>query len=53
MVFAQSPTPTIVFWAVIAAAIGPLLGGFLTTYLSWRVPAEQGRVADAWRTMRR
>jgi EmrB/QacA subfamily drug resistance transporter len=75
MVFAQSLTPIIVFWAVIgglgaslympamqslihgnfegtaqakayalvgasaaiAAAIGPLLGGFLTTYLSWRV----------------
>ncbi len=75
MVFAQSLTPVIVFWAVIgglgaslylpamqslihgnfegtaraqayalvgasaaiAAAIGPLLGGFLTTYLSWRV----------------
>jgi EmrB/QacA subfamily drug resistance transporter len=75
MVFAQSLTPVIFFWAVIgglgaalympamqslihgnfegiaqakayalvgasaaiAAAIGPLLGGFLTTYLSWRV----------------
>jgi LPXTG-motif cell wall-anchored protein len=75
MVFAESLTPVIVFWAVIgglgaslylpamqslihgnftgtaqakayalvgasaaiAAAIGPLLGGFLTTYLSWRV----------------
>jgi MFS family permease len=23
--------------AAIAAAVGPLLGGFITTYLSWRV----------------
>jgi MFS family permease len=23
--------------AAIAAAVGPLLGGFVTTYLSWRV----------------
>lgn len=75
MVFAQSLTPIIIFWAVIgglgaslllpamqalihgnfegdaqrrvyalvgasaaiAAAVGPLLGGFITTYLSWRV----------------
>jgi EmrB/QacA subfamily drug resistance transporter len=75
MVFAQSVTAIIIFWAVIggigaslllpamqslihgnfegaaqrktyalvgaaaaiAAAIGPLLGGFITTYLSWRV----------------
>src|SRR5690349_22945049 len=75
MVFAQSLTPIIIFWAIIgglgaslylpamqslihgnfegaartrtyalvgasmaiAAAIGPLLGGFLTTFLSWRV----------------
>src|SRR5439155_24234036 len=75
MVFSQSLTPIIIFWAVIgglgaslllpamqslihgnfegaaqkkayamvgaaaaiAAAVGPLLGGFITTYLSWRV----------------
>ena len=75
MVFAQSLTPIIIFWAIvggigaslllpamqslihgnfegaaqkrvyalvgasaaIAAAVGPLLGGFITTYLSWRV----------------
>ena len=75
MVFSQSLTPIIIFWAVIgglgaslllpsmqslihgnfegaaqkkayamvgaaaavAAAVGPLLGGFVTTYLSWRV----------------
>jgi EmrB/QacA subfamily drug resistance transporter len=75
MMFAQSLTPIIIFWAIIggigaslllpamqslihgnfegaaqakvyalvgasaaiAAAIGPLLGGFITTYLSWRV----------------
>ena len=75
MVFAQSLTPIIIFWAIlggigaslllpgmqslihgnfegaaqrkvyalvgaaaaIAAAIGPLLGGFITTFLSWRV----------------
>jgi MFS family permease len=23
--------------AAIAAAVGPLLGGFITTYLSWRI----------------
>ncbi|MGB8383204.1 MAG: MFS transporter [Dermatophilaceae bacterium] len=75
MMFAQSLTPVIIFWALvggigaslllpamqslihgnfegaaqtrvyalvgaaaaIAAAVGPLLGGFITTYLSWRV----------------
>ena len=75
MVFSQSLTPIIIFWAVvgglgaslllpamqslihgnfegpaqrrayalvgasaaIAAAVGPLVGGFITTYLSWRV----------------
>src|SRR6478672_3639367 len=75
MVFSQSLTPIIIFWAVvggigaslllpamqslihgnfegpaqkkayamvgaaaaIAAAVGPLLGGFITTYLSWRI----------------
>ena len=31
--------------AAIAAAVGPLLGGFITTYLSWRV-AFLGEVAD-------
>src|SRR6185437_13539974 len=75
MVFSQSLTPIIIFWAIVggigaslllpamqslihgnfegpaqrrayalvgaaasvAAAVGPLLGGFVTTYLSWRV----------------
>ena len=29
--------------AAIAAAVGPLLGGFITTYLSWRVGFLLGR----------
>src|SRR5580765_3623464 len=46
MTVANSLVPVIIFWAVvgglgasaaIAAAVGPLLGGFITTYLSWRV----------------
>src|ERR1051325_3604250 len=30
-------TPLVGAAAAIAAAVGPLLGGFITTYLSWRV----------------
>jgi MFS family permease len=29
--------------AAIAAAVGPLLGGFVTTYLSWRAVAPRAR----------
>jgi MFS family permease len=31
------PTPLVGAAAAIAAAVGPLLGGFITTYLSWRI----------------
>src|SRR5207302_1102960 len=33
--------------AAIAAAVGPLLGGFITTYLSWRVGFGLGSVIIA------
>ncbi len=39
--------------AAIAAAVGPLLGGFITTYLSWRVAFGSGSARDRGRAHQR